>query len=258
MDFNEKVCVVTGGANGIGRCIAQRLMEAGAEVAVADADRISGKMLKSRYGGKLFFYEGDIADKAVLESFAGGIKNRFGKVDYIVNNACISKKGLISGCSYEDFNYVLRVGVSAPYYLVLLLSGILAEGAAIVNISSTRDGMSQPDTESYTAAKGGIAALTHALAVSLAGKARVNAVSPGWIDTGAFQHMDGYEPQWSAEDKAQHPAGRIGRPDDIANMALFLLSDEAGFITGQNIAVDGGMTKQMVYHGDCGWEYKPE
>ena len=120
-----------------------------------------------------------------------------------------------------------------------------AEGAAIVNISSSRDRMSQPQTESYTAAKGGIAALTHALAVSLAGKVRVNSISPGWIDT-AYTVYEG-------PDAVQQPIGRVGNPLDIANMVLYLCSDKAGFITGENICIDGGMTRQMIYHGDNGW-----
>ena len=152
----------------------------------------------------------------------------------------------IDECSYEEFEYALKVGVTAPFYMVKLLKDHLAEGASIVNISSSRDRMSQPQTESYTAAKGGIAALTHALAVSLADKARVNSISPGWIDTNykVYEGPDAY----------QQPAGRVGNPLDIANMVLFLCSEKAGFITGENICIDGGMTRQMIYHGDCGWK----
>ena len=170
---------------------------------------------------------------------------KYGKVDFIVNNALPLMKG-IDECSYEEFEYALKVGVTAPFYMVKLLKAHLAEGASIVNISSSRDRMSQPQTESYTAAKGGIAALTHALAVSLAGKARVNSISPGWIDTDykVYEGPDAY----------QQPAGRVGNPLDIANMVLFLCSEKAGFITGENICIDGGMTRQMIYHGDCGWK----
>ena len=153
-------------------------------------------------------------------------------------------KGL-DECSYEEFQYALSVGVTAPFYLVKLLKDNLSTGASIVNISSSRDRMSQPQTESYTAAKGGIAALTHALAVSLAGKARVNSISPGWIDT-SYTIYEG-------ADAIQQPAGRVGNPMDIANMVLFLCSKKAGFITGENICIDGGMTKHMIYHGDNGW-----
>ena len=153
--------------------------------------------------------------------------------------------GIANG-SYEDFEYALKVGVTAPFYLSKLFAPYFADGASIINISSSRDRMSQPKTESYTAAKGGISSLTHALAVSLSGKVRVNSVSPGWIDN----NYTVYE----GPDAVQQPAGRVGNPPDIANMVLYLCSDMAGFITGENICIDGGMTKQMIYHGDCGWK----
>ena len=191
MDFEDKVAVITGGAQGIGRCIAEEFRKAGAHVCMID-----------RQEGEHFV--GDISDKDTLERFAREVK------------------------------------LFLPHF---------AEGAAIVNISSSRDRMSQPQTESYTAAKGGIAALTHALAVSLAGKVRVNSISPGWIDTtGTF---------YDGPDAIQQPAGRVGNPMDIASMVLYLCSDKAGFITGENICIDGGMTRQMIYHGDNGWKLEP-
>ena len=170
-------------------------------------------------------------------------------MDYLINNACPRAVGITSG-SYEDFEYAQRVGVTAPFYLSKLFAPHFAKGASIVNISSSRDRMSQPETESYTAAKGGIAALTHAMAVSLAGKVRVNSVSPGWIDTNYTV--------WEGPDATQQPVGRVGDPRDIANMVLYLCSDMAGFITGENICIDGGMTKQMIYHGDHGWSLAQE
>ena len=151
----------------------------------------------------------------------------------------------INDCSYEEFMNALAVGVGAPFYLAKLFLPYFSEGASIVNISSSRDRMSQPQTESYTAAKGGIFALTHALAVSLGPKVRVNSISPGWIDT----QYTVYE----GPDALQQPAGRVGDPLDIANLVLYLCSEKAGFITGENICVDGGMTKLMIYHGDHGW-----
>jgi len=231
MDFKDKIAVVTGGAQGIGRCIAEEFRKAGATVCVID-----------KQPGDHFV--GDLADKEVLERFAKEVVDKYGRVDYLVNNALPLMKGL-AGCSYEEFQYALSVGVTAPFYLAKLFALHFAEGAAIVNISSSRDRMSQPQTESYTASKGGIAALTHALAVSLAGKVRVNSISPGWIDT----QYTVYE----GPDAVQHPAGRVGNPLDIANMVLYLCSDKAGFITGENICIDGGMTRQMIYHGDHGW-----
>lgn len=232
LDFKDKVAVVTGGAGGIGRCISERFKKYGAAVAIID-------ICENEY------YKGDICDKNTLESFAKKVIDDFGKVDFLINNAPPLMRG-IDNASYDDFEYAMKVGVTAPFYLTKLFTSYFAEGASIVNISSSRDRMSQPQTESYTAAKGGIAALTHALAVSFSGKVRVNSISPGWIDTG----YNVYE----GADAIQQPSGRVGNPDDIANMVLYLCSDMAGFITGENICIDGGMTKQMIYHNDFGWK----
>lgn len=229
--FKDKVIIVTGGAHGIGQCIAQEFRAQGAHVYVID----------KREGPH---FVGDIAHKEVLESFASYVLSRHTHVDCIINNALPIMRG-IGECSYEEFQYALSVGVTAPFYLVQLFVTHLAPGASIVNISSSRDRMSQPHTESYTAAKGGIAALTHALAVSLAGKARVNSISPGWIDTDYTEYH--------GPDALQQPVHRVGHPMDIAHMVLFLCSDKAGFITGENICIDGGMTRHMIYHGDHGW-----
>ncbi len=257
MNFSDKICVITGGANGIGRCITEAFLTRGARAAVIDTDEASGGRLTAKYGGSVLFERGNVTDKAALERFSRRVLEGFGQVDYLVNNACFSRRGLLSGCGCEDFETVLRAGVVAPYYLTLLFREHFAPGAAIVNIASTRAFMSQPDTESYSAAKGGIVALTHALAESLAGRVRVNAVSPGWIDTGAYQHEEEYQPRHSEADRMQHTVGRVGTPEDIASMVLYLCGDEAGFITGQNFTVDGGMTKRMIYHDDFGWTYRP-
>ena len=230
-DFKNKIAVVTGGARGIGKCIREQFEAAGATVCIID-------LLEND------FFVGDVSDKTQLEAFAEKVIATFGRVDYIINNAAPTACGLDKG-SYEDFEYALKVGVTAPFYLTKLLMPYLSEGASVVNISSSRDRMSQPQTESYTAAKGGISALTHAMAASLGGRARVNSVSPGWIDT----NYTVYE----GPDATQHPAGRVGNPPDIASTVLFLCSDMAGFITGENICVDGGMTRLMIYHGDHGW-----
>lgn len=232
MEFENKVVVVTGGARGIGRAICEHFAKDGAHVCTID-------LLEND------FFVGDIADKATLEAFAAKVIEKYGRVDVLVNNALPIMRG-IDECSFEQFQYALSVGVTAPFYLSKLFKEYFAPGASIINISSSRDRMSQPQTESYTAAKGGISALTHALAVSLTGKVRVNSISPGWIDT-AYTVYEG-------PDAVQQPAGRVGNPDDIAELALFLASDKAGFITGENICVDGGMTRLMVYHGDHGWK----
>ena len=229
--FDNKVVVVTGGAGGIGRCICEEFAKEGAKVCLIDVQENP-------------YFIGDIGDKETLERFAARVIADHGHVDVLVNNAPPMMKG-IAECSYEDFTQALNVGVTAAFYLTKLFLPHFAPGASVLNISSSRDRMSQPQTESYTAAKGGIAALTHALAVSLRGRVRVNSISPGWIDT-AYTVYEG-------PDATQQPAGRVGHPLDIAHMALFLASDKAGFITGENICIDGGMTRQMIYHADHGW-----
>ena len=230
--FKDKVAVITGGAQGIGKVIAQEFEKNGAHVCVIDIKENS-------------YFMGDLSKKEDMENFVKNVIDTYGEVDFLINNAIPMTKG-INECSYEEFEYALKVGVTAPFYLTKLFMPYFAKDASIINISSSRDRMSQPQTESYTAAKGGIAALTHALAVSLSGKVRVNSISPGWIDTD-FTVYEG-------ADAIQQPAGRVGNPLDIANMVLFLCSDKAGFITGENICIDGGMTKQMIYHGDFGWK----
>ena len=252
-----KTCVITGGANGIGRCLVESFAARGARVAFIDKDKDSGRKLAERLGDNALFMPGDIAEEATLVSFAQRVIRHFGSIHCLINNACLSRRGLLSGCGFEDFSYVLRVGVAAPYMLAKLFRDSFAQGASIINIASTRAFMSQADTESYSAAKGGISALTHALAASLSGRVRVNAVSPGWIDAGQFQAIPS-APKHSEEDKRQHPAGRVGKAEDIAAIALFLASDDAGFISGQNFIVDGGMTSQMVYHADRGWSFQPD
>jgi len=228
-----KVAVVTGGAQGIGKAICDAFVAQGTVVCTID-------VLDNSY------FVGDIADEKVLKLFAAKVIAEYGAIDFLINNACLSRGGLNS-CSYDDFNYVLRVGVAAPFLLTQLFMEHFNIPASIVNISSTRHAMSQANTESYTAAKGGITALTHAMAVTLAGKARVNSISPGWINTTA-KHFGG-------ADASQHPVGRVGKPADIVHAVMFLCDRRSSFITGQDITVDGGMTKLMIYHDDHGWTY---
>ena len=231
--FTGKTAVITGGAHGIGRAIAEAFEAEGAVVHVIDTTPGD-------------WFVGDISDPRVLERFAAQVIERSGHVDYLINNAPPPMVG-IDECGWDAFQRALAIGVTAPFYLTKLLVPHFAPGASVMNLSSSRDRMSQPQTESYTAAKGGIAALTHALAISLAGRARVNSISPGWIDTA--------DSDITGADASQQPVGRVGRPEDIAALALFLCSDAAGFITGENICVDGGMTKLMIYHGEHGWKY---
>jgi NAD(P)-dependent dehydrogenase (short-subunit alcohol dehydrogenase family) len=234
--FQNKVIVITGGAHGIGLCAAEEFRKNGAHVCVIDC--VEGN-----------HYVGDIADKSTLEDFARTVIDQHGQIDVLVNNAPPSFIG-IDECSYEQFQRSLAIGVTAPFYLSKLFAPYFSKGASIINISSSRDRMSQPQSESYTAAKGGISALTHALAVSFAGRVRVNSISPGGIDTAYTVY--------AGPDATQQPAGRVGNPLDIANMVLFLASEKAGFITGENICIDGGQTRLMIYHGDYGWTLNPQ
>ena len=231
MDFENKVVVITGATHGIGLCAAEEFRKQGAHVCVI-----------ARGVGEHFV--GDVGCKADLEAFAKHVIEKHGRVDVLVNNAPPEMHG-IDDCSWEQFQQAMNVGVTGPFYLAKLFAPYFSQGASIINISSSRDRMSQAQTESYSAAKGGIAALTHALAVSFAGRVRVNSISPGWIDTEYTLYQ--------GPDASQQPAGRVGNPLDIANMILFLASDKAGFITGENICIDGGQTKLMIYHGDHGW-----
>ena len=230
--FKNKVCVITGGANGIGKAIKEELNKLGCKCYVIDIAP-----------GDHFV--GDIADQNILEKFKDYVIEKEGKIDYLINNAPPLFKG-INDCSYEEFNYALRVGVSSAFYLSKLFLPYFNKGASIINISSSRDRMSQPNSESYTASKGAISALTHSLAVSLAHKVRVNSISPGWIDT--------LNSELSENDHKQHLVGRVGNVKDIANLVVFLCSDASSFINGENICIDGGMTKQMIYHNDFNWK----
>ena len=234
MQFENKVAVITGGAHGIGRAIADAFRAEGAVVHIIDITKGD-------------WFTGDVGDRETLERFAEYVIWKSGQVDYLINNMPPLMKG-INECSWEEFEQALTVGVTAPFYLTKLLLPFFSPGASVINIASSRDRMSQPQTESYTAAKGGIAALTHAMAISLAGKVRVNSISPGWIDTTGSEI--------TGPDALQQPVGRVGKPEDIAAMVLFLCSDQAGFITGENICIDGGMTRQMIYHEEHGWQYR--
>ena len=233
MKFKDKVVLITGSNSGIGKKTKEKFLENGAIVCGID--------LKGED-----YFVGDLSKKSDIEEYVNRVINDYGKIDIIVNNAAPISKGIFN-CDYEDFLYSLKVGTVAPFYLVKLCEPFLTNGSSIINISSTRDRMSQPQTESYSAAKGAINSLTHALANSLAHKTRVNSISPGWINT--------VESELSNEDIEQHLVKKVGLPEDVANLILFLSSEEASFITGENICIDGGMSKQMIYHND-GWIFK--
>lgn len=255
----NKVCVITGGAAGIGRCLVEMFAETGYAVYFIDRTPEAVELVEEKMSERSLTvtgFVGDIAEEQTLRDFADFVLSLENQIDCLINNACLTNRGILSECTYEDFLYVQRVGVVAPYFLAMLFKDYFSSAGSIVNISSTRAFQSQADTESYTAAKGGITALTHSLAVSLAGIARVNSVSPGWIDTGSY-HQDDYLPAYTEGDVMQHPSQRVGEPADIARAVLFLCDERNTFINGENITIDGGMSKLMIYHNDYGWDYRP-
>lgn len=246
MKYKDYGVVVTGGGHGIGKGIIEEFVKEGAKVCFIDIDETSGKALESQ---SVNFFLGDVSQQSDLDDFMVFCKKRLSKIDILINNACLSHKGIVSDCDYQDFQHTLSIGLIAPYYLSQQLKKeLIQQKGSIINIASSRAFQSEPDTESYTSAKGGIVALTHSLSISLAGSVRVNCIAPGWID------IDGTK-SFSREDMAAIPVGRVGQPKDIAKMVSFLCSDDAGFITGETFVVDGGMSKRMIYHGDYGWEY---
>lgn len=238
MDFNGKIAVITGGSHGIGLAALKKFWENGGRTVNIDRN-------DELFGSDLFF-KGDVADEAFLKECVEKTLDRFGKIDYLINNVSENAGGLLSGCTLEEFLHAQRVSVGTAFILTKMFKDHFNPGGAVVNIASTRAFMSQKDTESYSAAKGAVVSLTHAMAMSLADEGiRVNCISPGWIDT--------FDSHFEGADNSQHAVGRVGVPDDIANAILFLCSDESSFMTGQNITVDGGMTKKMIYHNDEGW-----
>lgn len=234
--FKDKVIVITGGAQGIGKALATEFGSIGAKVCVIDIQPNS-------------YFQGDLSDVDVLKQFTHRVIVDYGGIDILINNAAPLFKGL-SECTYEEFTLALSVGVSAPFMLTKLFESHFNPGASIINISSTRDRMSQANSESYSAAKGAISALTRSLAVTLAGRVRVNSISPGWIDTNDATH--------TVNDELQHLVQRVGKVEDVVHAVKFLTSDQASFITGEDLTIDGGMSKTMIYHNDGGWIFQPK
>lgn len=243
MKYKDYGIIVTGGSHGIGKAIIEEFISEGAYVCCIDL-----KECQINHD-HVFYFKGDVSQKEDLEKFAQFCHKKLKRIDILVNNACVFKEGILSGCSYEEFDYILSLGLKAPYYLSLLFKeNLTQQNGNIINIASTRAFQSEPNSEPYASTKGGIVALTHALAISLSDQVRVNCIAPGWIDVQDTQ-------SFSQEDQKAIPVGRVGKPKDIAKMVSFLCSEDASFITGETITIDGGMNKRMIYHGDHGWIY---
>lgn len=246
--MSSKICIITGASNGIGKEIALLFAKNNCDIAFIDKDNENGLKLQKQIkdmGRECLFINDNIDNEKSIKSFTDKIIEKFGNVDYLINNACYSNKGLLSNCSYDDFLEIFKIGAAAPYEITKNLMNNFNEKACIINIASTRAFMSQKDSESYSAAKGAIIALTHAMAITLSHKVRVNSISPGWINT-----ID--DASFTKEDILQHPSAKVGNTSDIASTAWFLCNND--FINGENITVDGGMTKLMIYHNDEGWK----
>lgn len=249
-DFTDRTAVVTGGGQGIGRAIAAALLKAGAKVWLAECDAEAGSESCGELAalGPVEFVQTDVADPVAVTALQARVAAA-GGLDLLVNNAAVMVRTPLEELTPQEWQRVLAVNLGGPFLCSRAFAPLLrARRGSIINIASTRALMSEPDTESYAASKGGLVALTHALALSLGPAVRVNCISPGWIDVTALAKRSRRQPvRLSALDHAQHPAGRVGRPEDVAGMVLYLASDAAGFITGQNFVVDGGMTKKMIY-----------
>jgi NAD(P)-dependent dehydrogenase (short-subunit alcohol dehydrogenase family) len=251
LPFENKVAVVTGAGQGIGLCIAEHFAKAGAAAVIAEKDSGTGRKAQKRLEGqgRVRFIQTDVAKEESVRKMVSKAVKFFERIDFLVNNAAYSPGRPSTAFSVEKCRAAIDTNLTGTFLCVKYCTAHLRKSkGCIVNVASTRALMSEPDTEAYTASKAGIVGLTHSLAVSLGPAIRVNCISPGWIDTRDYLH-DGKKglPRLTKQDHEQHPAGRVGKPSDVAEMVLYLCSDRSGFITGQNFVVDGGMTRKMIY-----------
>ncbi|MBN2531018.1 MAG: SDR family oxidoreductase [Deltaproteobacteria bacterium] len=250
-EATKKVALVTGGAQGIGRAICLRLVNEGMRVEAADLDAEAVAERNAAFSPSLRHHVADVSCEEDVKSLVEHIEQAHGRLDVLINNAAIVNpvNAPIEQLALADWNKVIATNLTGAFLCVKYATPLLRKsGGAIVNIASTRALQSEANTEAYGTSKGGLVALTHALAVSLGPLVRVNCISPGWIATAAFQkESKRTDPTFSSRDHLQHPAGRVGVPEDIAAMVAYLASSDAGFITGQNFVIDGGMTRKMIY-----------
>lgn len=247
----RKVALVTGAGQGIGKAIAQRMLRDGWAVLIAEIDEEAGRETAEECQalGPVRFQRTNVADEYQVRAAVEAALAAFGRLDALINNAGIGHTVPLAELTLADWNHVLGVNLSGAFLCAKHAAPHLRKTrGAIVNIASTRAFMSEPNTEAYAASKGGLVALTHALAASLGPEVRVNCVSPGWIDVSAWKKKRlAKQAVLSEADHAQHLAGRVGRPGDVAACVAYLVSEEAGFVTGANFVLDGGMTRKMIY-----------
>ena len=254
MRFRDKVVVVTGGGQGIGRAITQGFAREGAKVVIAEIDEEAGlenaEIIRKENGTALFI-QTDVTSESAIQKMIEQTVKQFSTIDILINNAGIGHTESIYTIESTDFDRVIATNLRATFlsskYAAIEMRK--KNAGVIINMASTRAFMSEPNTEAYAASKGGIVALTHALAMSLGHDGiRVNSISPGWIEVSDWQKTKkATHPHHSQEDQDQHPVGRVGKPSDIIEACFYLASEHAGFITGQNLTIDGGMTKKMIY-----------
>jgi NAD(P)-dependent dehydrogenase (short-subunit alcohol dehydrogenase family) len=244
VNFQGKVVVITGAGNGIGQAVAIGYAQKGAKVVVAEVDAEAGARTAEQItqaGGEAIFVKTDVREpNDIVDLFAATVK-KYGNVDIVINNAGVSRWKSPLELTVSEWDDVINTNLRSVFLCTREVAKYMEKGGAVVNMASTRATMSEANSESYAATKGGIVSLTHALAVSLGDKGiRVNAISPGWIETKDYETL-------RESDHSQHPVNRVGRPEDIVRGCFYLTDPENDFMTGQNIVIDGGMTIKMIY-----------